>query len=496
MPHTAFSILVITDRHYAFYLREGMSVLELGAAEESYLPDNLKLERHIGVGLNEELMKENPSLTDRLVVDLNKVIEEQAVDSNQLRQLGSQPFDAIIMANTAEYLTHPREVYKTAWNLLKPGGLMMVAFSTKKAFADKFERAQTMMWRNYNDDQHMWCCGSFFQFSAGEGWENLLGFDISPETSKNSLEDDGPFSFFKQGKENNMFVVQATKGYQDDEIDPENPTKWFKSRMWMLPTMEDRDKQLVVPRLGRAYKVVESPKQKEAIADHLSLLPKIYEALIKMDQFAFTFQMQAQLAADLILEEGFDANDAQMIALKEGLGLRTPTPEFWQPVGQLTGNMNINDKINLLAHLVPRFGSGDADQEYSLLAFATGLDPTFNMIRSKCPGMEESDVQLLGTELLCSEILIPGRSTKAEYAMWLGALTEAELKQILASRKEFNQKSSSELAEYKEELAEKERKRVELRKKYEEQLAKAREERSMLFNPVNGKFEIIDEKKK
>ena len=294
-----------------------MSVLELGAAEESYLPESLKLSRHVGVGLSEKLMKENPSLSESLVVDLNKVIEDDGVDSDELRQLAAEPFDAIVMANTADFLTSPREVFKTAWNLLKPGGIMLVAFSSKKAYDDKFQRAQTKMWRDYNDDQHMWVAGSFFQFSAGEGWENLLGFDISPESSKNNLEDNGPLSFFKKGKDNNIYVVQATKAFQDDAIDEENPAKSISSRMWMLPVMEDRDKQLVSPRLGRAYSRVSSV-QKDAIVDHISLLPKIYEALIKMDQFAFTFEMQSQLAADLVLDPDFNANDEQMIALKQG----------------------------------------------------------------------------------------------------------------------------------------------------------------------------------
>ena len=45
--------------------------------------------------------------------------------------------------------------------------------------------------------------------------------------------------------------------------------------------------------------------------------------------------------------------------------------------------MVIEDKINLLAYLVPRFGSGNPEQEEALLAFATGLTPTFKLIREK-----------------------------------------------------------------------------------------------------------------
>lgn len=98
--------------HYSFYLKDGMSVLELGAAEASYLPENLKLSRHVGVGANQKLMDQNPALTESLVVDLNDVIKERDVNSDDLRRLSSEPFDAIIMANTVDYITSPREVYR------------------------------------------------------------------------------------------------------------------------------------------------------------------------------------------------------------------------------------------------------------------------------------------------------------------------------------------------------------------------------------------------
>jgi len=484
-------------RHYEFYLKDGMSVLEIGAAENSYLPENLKLSRHVGVGLSEKLMEENPSLTGKVIVDLNKVVEGRDVDSDDLRRLSAEPFDAIIMANTADFLTHPREVFKSAWFLLKPGGTMINAFSSKKAYADRFERAQTTMWRDYNDDQHMWVAGSFFQFSAGEGWENLMGFDISPESAKDNFEQKGPldmFDFGDKGKDNNIYVVQATKGYQDDTINEENPTKSINSKMWMLPTLEERDKKLVVPRLGRSYAVTKNPKRKEAIIEHITLLPKIYEALINMDQFAFTFEMQSQLAADLVLDPDFNGNDEQLAAMKEGLGLRTPSPQFWQPIGELTGDMDIVDKINLLSYLVPRFGSGQAGQETALLAFVSGLKPAFSCIRSKCPDLSESDVQLLGTELLCAEILIPGTSTKEEFAAWLGAMTGADMKEILATRKGLNEASNSELSAYKEEQAEVERERAEMRKRYEKQLAEANKIRSIVFNPTTGKFQEMKKK--
>eukprot|EP00957_Ditylum_brightwellii_P040405 3057709-Ditylum_brightwellii.AAC.1 len=57
--------------HYSFYLQDGMSVVEFGAAEKSYLPEGLKLGRHVGVGASSSQMEKNPALTESFVVDLN-----------------------------------------------------------------------------------------------------------------------------------------------------------------------------------------------------------------------------------------------------------------------------------------------------------------------------------------------------------------------------------------------------------------------------------------
>lgn len=97
-------------RHYSYYLEDGMDVLELGAAEESYLPKDIELNRLVGVGLSPKLMEQNPSLTERLVINLNKVIPDVGVE--ELENLGADSFDAILMANTIDFLTDPKEVFR------------------------------------------------------------------------------------------------------------------------------------------------------------------------------------------------------------------------------------------------------------------------------------------------------------------------------------------------------------------------------------------------
>lgn len=368
---------------------------------------------------------------------------------------------------------------------------MIVSFSNKDAYTDEFGGAMTKMWRDYNDDQHMWVCGSFFQFSAGDGWTNLRGFDISPEDAKD-IDNNGLLSkFTDKGKNNNIFVVQADRERELDSIDPDDPEKYFKSKMWMLPTMEDRDKILVSPRLKRTFK----QQGDDALGERVQYLPKIYESLIKMDQFAFTFNMQAQLAVDLVSDPDFNGNDEQIVALKQGLGLRAPSEDFWGPIGTLTAGMNPEEKINLLAHLVPRFGSGNADQEECLQTFVSGLKPTFAFIRSKCSSMSEAEVQLLGTELLAAEVLKPGRSSRDEFAAWLAELSETELKAVLAARIKTKEDAQIELTEYREAIERQKEEKEAKQKLMEEQVKTARENRSMAFNPKTGKFEAIKNKK-
>mmetsp|Transcript_11232 Transcript_11232/g.12829 ORF Transcript_11232/g.12829 Transcript_11232/m.12829 type:complete len:657 (-) Transcript_11232:104-2074(-) len=477
--------------HFSFYLEDGMSVLELGAAENSYLPSGLKLDRHVGVGAVKKQMDKNDALTERLVVDLNNCIDEIGVNSTEFDSMGTETFDYIISSNTVDFLSKPREVFRSVWRLLKPGGKFIVAFSSKDAYADKFGDVQINLWRSYTDDQHMWIMGSYFQFSAGDGWTDIQGYDISVDDAK---KEDIPIvgSLLNKDKPPNLFVVQATKVLDDAVIDESNPERSVKSKMWLLPVMDDRDKTLLAPRLARAYVMSDSEETKKLISDNMQeSLPKVYKALVKMDQFSFPFSLQASLTADLVSDPNFVANDEQLRAMKMGLGLIPPSEEFWTPVGQLTAAMTPEDKVNLLANIVPRFGSGDHTQEAALESFVSGLKPTFSLIRSKCPGMDESDVQLLGTELLAIEMLKPGRSTRDEFSLWVSALTEKEMNEYLATRKSYQINSEAGLKKLRDDRETELREQKETQEKFENQVKKARDERTMAFNPETGKMEAL-----
>ena len=178
----------------------------------------------------------------------------------------------------------------------------------------------------------------------------------------------------------------------------------------------------------------------------------------------------------------------------KGLGLLKPDAEIWTPIGTLTAAMQPEDKVILLAYIVPRFGSGDPAQDEALTTFVSGLEPTFAYIRSKCVGMAEDDVQLLGTDLLARELLKPGITTRQEFASWLACLTEEELKDMLTSRKETKEYAVSEMKEF-QAKRQAEKDRIEkARKDYADQLKKAKEERTLRFNPESGKLEEVKQK--
>jgi len=308
--------------HYSFYLEDDMSILELGAAEESYLPPNLQLRRHVGIGAVKSQMNDNPSITESYVVDLNNVVEDIGIQSVEFANLGEDVFDAVIMANTIDFINNPREVFKSCWRALKPGGIMMVPFLAKDAYPEKFDEAFTKQWRDMTDDQHMWVAGSFFVFSAGEGWEGLKGFDISPVDARKPADENVLSKITNRNNNDDLppgaYVVQARKKFQEEEVDENDIEGFINSRLWMLPTLETRDKKLVVPRLARAYELLETEEERQRMIQHVDSLPKIYESLIKMDQFAFTFNMQAQLAADLVGDPDFTGSEVQINNMKMG----------------------------------------------------------------------------------------------------------------------------------------------------------------------------------
>ena len=75
--------------------------------------------------------------------------------------------------------------------MLKPGGVAIVGFTNAKFLKDGHEGAQLKLWKEFNDAQHIWTVGAYFQFSAGAGWKGLAGYDLIPAPSAIELAKPG-----------------------------------------------------------------------------------------------------------------------------------------------------------------------------------------------------------------------------------------------------------------------------------------------------------------
>jgi hypothetical protein len=317
-----------------------------------------------------------------------------------------------------------------------------------------------------------------------------------------------------------MFVVQARKELVFDTVREGDELKFFKAKLYMTPTMEDRDKQLLAPRLARLYKNMRKIRMEmessdindinsssssssssirnecdneETIPRNLKLLPEIYKILIRMDQFAFPFNLQAQLAADLIGSSRFTGSEIQLLALSRGLGLTELDTKFWPIIRSQTGAMGASDRVNLLAHIVPEFSLSDSsssntaadgtDASLELMSFASGLEATYSCIRERMKGksISEAEVQMLGTELLACEVL-SGATSRRNFAAYLSELTSDELEAILRERKQISAAAKEEMSVF---LMEREREGEE--NKLSQPL---QQQQRTKFNEETGKMEF------
>mmetsp|Transcript_25413 Transcript_25413/g.50694 ORF Transcript_25413/g.50694 Transcript_25413/m.50694 type:complete len:611 (+) Transcript_25413:169-2001(+) len=464
---------IITDdcaanlaKHLDYYLSPSDAVAEFCPGAKSYFTTSVS--SHIGLGLS-PLASSNPSLTSFLEVNLNDAPDESPVPSVPADLYGT--FDKVICLNGVDFLQRPREVMKTAHGLLKDGGTCIFAFSDRGAYKDAFGAQQTKMWRTMTDDQHMWVLGSFFHFSAGSGWSGLKGFDISPPKPANFIQE-------KLANVGGMYVVQAKKS-APAPVTEADPEVGLESLLWTTPVLESRDKMLLVPRLARLWSGLPDAGRRAAIEGCAAHLPKVYELLAKMDSFAFPFNLQATLAADLVSEPGFDSGDeGQMDALAQGLGLNTPGPE-WTAVGTGTSSLKPEDKVSLLAYIVPRSGNG------RLGDFATGLQPTANALEGK--GMSRADAELVASELLAKEVL-DGGMTRSDFAAWITAMPLSEAQAFCSARMEMRAVAERDLATYIREKEEEEKRRQEEEEAMKAQVEKAREERTTYFDEETGQM--------
>jgi SAM-dependent methyltransferase len=124
-------------------------ILDLMAGWDSHIPDNLKPSRVVGLGLNQNELKENKALTEIVVHDLNKEPCLPFPDST---------FDAVINTVSVDYMIKPIEVFREVGRILKPGGLFLVIFSNRV-----FPQKAVKVWLESGEDERVILVDEFFK---------------------------------------------------------------------------------------------------------------------------------------------------------------------------------------------------------------------------------------------------------------------------------------------------------------------------------------------
>ncbi|XP_042501512.1 uncharacterized protein LOC122079261 isoform X4 [Macadamia integrifolia] len=131
----------------------GVSLLDLCSSWVSHFPAGYKQERIVGMGMNEEELKQNPILTEYVVQDLN-VTPKLPFEDNS--------FDVITNVVSVDYLAKPIDVFKEMYRVLKPGGLAIMSFSNRC-----FWTKAISIWTSTGDAEHVLIVGSYFHYAGG-----------------------------------------------------------------------------------------------------------------------------------------------------------------------------------------------------------------------------------------------------------------------------------------------------------------------------------------
>jgi SAM-dependent methyltransferase len=130
-------------------------ILDLMAGWDSHIPEELCPSKIVGLGLNENELAENKSLSEVVIHDLNRDPHLPFPDNT---------FDAVINTVSVDYMTRPVEVFREVGRILKPGGLFLVIFSNRM-----FPQKAVRVWRESSEEERVLLVEDFFLESSAFG---------------------------------------------------------------------------------------------------------------------------------------------------------------------------------------------------------------------------------------------------------------------------------------------------------------------------------------
>ncbi|HLZ71689.1 MAG TPA: methyltransferase domain-containing protein [Dehalococcoidia bacterium] len=164
VTHIDDGAIAAAGRLYAELLPPDDDVLDLMSSWVSHLPDDFRVRRLVGLGMNAEELAANPRLSSFVVHNLNR---------EPVLPFADEEFGGCIVTVSVQYLTRPVEVFREVRRVLRPGASFIVTFSNRC-----FPTKAVAVWRALGDRDHAKLVGAYFELSGG--WTGLEARDCSP----------------------------------------------------------------------------------------------------------------------------------------------------------------------------------------------------------------------------------------------------------------------------------------------------------------------------
>ncbi len=149
---------------YREHFPPGGSILDLMSSWVSHLPEEVRYERVVGLGMNEAELRRNPRLDAYVVQNLN---------TNPRLPFGDAEFDGVGICVSIDYLTRPVEVLHEVGRVLKVGSPVVITFSNRC-----FPTKAVTIWHRLDDRGHLHLVERYLE-EAGN-FREVRGLDRSP----------------------------------------------------------------------------------------------------------------------------------------------------------------------------------------------------------------------------------------------------------------------------------------------------------------------------
>jgi SAM-dependent methyltransferase len=164
------AIQATTDLYREFLPFDG-EILDLMSSWRSHLPPEADYQRVVGLGMNQEELRQNPQLTEYIVHNLNVQPELPFADAS---------FDGCVLAVSVQYLTRPVDVFRDVGRVLRPGAPFITVFSNRM-----FPTKAVAVWRSLDDHGHIQLVGQYYHLAGC--FDQIRAFDRSTHTGADPL---------------------------------------------------------------------------------------------------------------------------------------------------------------------------------------------------------------------------------------------------------------------------------------------------------------------